>query len=160
MEELKKIKKSNIRIIIAIILVVLSSISIIITYNRYLEEERERARSSNTIRTEAEQFNSKFMMYLAGKNQTAAMVKALCKNVITSNAVYEDDESKQVYIKEGDISQLYTREQWRNSGAYYTAEDIAKLRDKIFSTDRYCVEICYEDMTGLVMGIGITKIEE
>lgn len=159
MEELKKIKKSNIRIIIAIILVVLSSISIIITYNRYLEEERERARSSNTIRTEAEQFNSKFM-YLAGKNQTAAMVKALCNNVITSNAVYEDDESKQVYIKEGDISQLYTREQWRNSGAYYTAEDIAKLRDKIFSTDRYCVEICYEDMPGLVMGIGITKIEE
>lgn len=159
MEELNKIKKSNIRIIIAIILVILSSIQIIITYHNYLEEERERIRNSNnySIRTEVEYFNSKFA-WAAGNNITAAKVKDLCKIVIMNNAT-DEDITRQVFIKEGDISQLHTREQWQNSGAYYTAEDIAKLRDRILSTDKYKVEMCSEHTTGLVLGIGITKIE-
>lgn len=159
MEELKKIKKSNIRMILAIILVILSSISIIMTYDGYLKAERERIKNANAIHNYIERFNSKFAS-LAGKNKTAAMVKTLYTNIITNNAGYADDVSRQVFVKEGDISQLSTREEWKNSGAYYIAEDIAKLRDKIFVTTRYNVEICYEDRTGLVMGIGITTVED
>ena len=73
--------------------------------------------------------------------------------MITINSVNED---KRVFVKEGDISQLKTKEDWENSNAVYKIEEIEKLRNSIYNSLRYDVSASYDEQ-GFIIGIGITQ---
>lgn len=151
MDELKRIRRSNIRVIIAIILVIIYFIITVNWYDNALEEIRKSEREWN-IRKIVEPFNTKMSWYI-GNNKIGSSVKALCGVVITINSVNED---KRVFVKEGDISQLKTKEDWENSNAVYKIEEIEKLRNSIYNSLRYDVSASYDEQ-GFIIGIGITQ---
>jgi len=160
MEELKKIRRSNIRVIIAIILVIIYFVATINWYNRASEELRQRAKWYT--KREIEVFNAK-MGYYVGKNKMGIVVKELCDIVIKSNAQMEGsnqkivfDRSNLVFIKEGNISQLEKREDWENSDAFYKPEDIISLRDAISTNYKYDVNASCDEQ-GVIIGIGIMQ---
>ncbi|MCI9087427.1 MAG: hypothetical protein HFJ32_02570 [Clostridia bacterium] len=160
MEELKKIKRSNIRVIIAIILVILYFIVTVNWYYSSLEELRQRAKSY--VRKEIGLLNAQIGSYV-GKNKMGIVVKELCDTVIKSNSQMEGsnqkivfDKSNLVFIKEGNISQLEKREDWENSDAFYKPEDIINLRDAISTNCKYDVNVSYDEQ-GVIIGIGIMQ---
>jgi len=160
MEELKKIKRSNIRVMIAIILVILYFIVTVNWYYSSLEELRQRAKWYT--REKIEVLNTKIGHYV-GENKMGIVVKELCDTVIRSNSQMEGskqkivfDKSNLVFIKEGNISQLKKREDWENSDAFYKPEDIINLRDAISTNCKYDVNVSCDEQ-GFIIGIGIMQ---
>lgn len=91
------------------------------------------------------------------------VVKELCDKVLRGNLqiigskqIVNLNEIKLIYIKEGDTNQLKTREDWKNSGAFYKPEDIIKFRDAISTDCKYDIKKSGDEQ-GLIIGIGIIK---
>lgn len=161
MEELNKIKRSNIRIIIAILLVIIYFIITVNWYYSASEELRQKANDWQTVR-EIEKIFGNIGSYI-GNNKMGIVVKELCDKVLRGNSqiigsrqIVNLNEIKLIYIKEGDISQLKTREDWANSDAFYKPEDIINLRDTISTDCKYDIKMSGDEQ-GLIIGIGIIK---
>lgn len=161
MEELNKIKRSNIRIIIAILLVIIYFIITVNWYYSASEELRQKANDWQAGR-EVNAVYGNIGSYI-GNNKMGIVVKELCDRVlrgnlqrIGSNKIVNLNEIKLIYIKEGDISQLKTREDWANSDAVYKPEDIINLRDTISTDCKYDIKMSGDEQ-GFIIGIGIIK---
>ena len=86
---------------------------------------------------------------MCGYNKQGAVARLLYTTVITNNSQWigTDDESRIVYIKMGDITELDTREKWKNSDAIYEPMELSNIRNSIASYDE----------KGMIMGIGIIE---
>ena len=85
---------------------------------------------------------------MCGYNKQGAVARLLYTTVITNNSQWigTDDESRIVYIKMGDITELDTREKWKNSDAIYEPMELSNIRNSI----------AYDEK-GMIMGIGIIE---
>lgn len=163
MEELKKIRKSSIRVIVAIIVVIIYFIITVNWYESASEDLRQRQRENEWYaKREIERFNAQIGYYV-GNNKMGIAVKELCDMIVRSNSQMEGsnskilfDRSKLVFIKEGNISQLEKREDWENSDAFYKPEDIISLWDAISTNCKYDVNVSYDEQ-GYIIGVGIIQ---
>lgn len=161
MEELKKIRRSSIRVIVAIIVVIIYFIITVNWYDSASKDLRQREIEWHAKR-EIERFNAKIGYYV-GNNKMGIAVKELCDVIVRSNSQMEGsnqkilfDRSKLVFIKEGNISQLEKREDWENSDAFYKPEDIISLRDAISTNCKYDVNASCDEQ-GYIIGVGIIQ---
>ena len=95
---------------------------------------------------------------MCGYNKQGAVARSLYTTVITNNSQWIglDDESRIVYIKRGDITELDTREKWKNSDAIYEPMELSNIRNSIASWKRYDITASYDEK-GMIMGIGIIE---
>ena len=129
-----------------LISIVLVSVGVIVVQSLNPDE----ALSSMT-QQEIDSFNSKFVNN-AGYNRQGTIAKSVITAAITNNSQYSDDENKQVSI---------TTKELTNSAANVTEEKnpntLSTVRNAINGSSRYDIEIQYNEKTGQVKGVTITK---
>ena len=129
MEELKKIRRSNIRVIVAIILVIIDFSIVTNWYYKESEALRQKANDWQTVR-EVEKIFGNIGSYI-GNNKMGIVVKELCDKVLRGN------------------SQIIGSKQIVNLNEI-------KFRDAISTDCKYDIKMSGDEQ-GLIIGIGIIK---